>query len=98
MTKVSARPNAAYTDDYPQRMLAMITVRLTDGTVFSREVQDYRGMPPHPFTSDDVTGKFDQLVGRPHRQRPCEPDQGCRSLEHIHVHDLMTLLARVRAG
>jgi 2-methylcitrate dehydratase len=40
MTKVSARPNAACTAQYPQRMPARITVLLTDGTAFSHEVQE----------------------------------------------------------
>jgi 2-methylcitrate dehydratase len=54
MTKVSARPNAAYTDAYPQRMPAKISVRLTDGTTFSRGVQDCPWDTIAPATWDDV--------------------------------------------
>jgi 2-methylcitrate dehydratase len=97
MTKVSARPNRAYTNAYPQRMPAKITVRLADGTTFSREVQDYPGMPSQPFTWDDVTSKFDQLVvGRIDSDLATQIKEAVRSLEHIGVNDLMTLLARVR--
>jgi 2-methylcitrate dehydratase len=80
-------------------MPAKITIRLKDGTTFSREVQDFPGMPSHPFTWDDVTSKFDQLVaGRIGSDLANEIKDAVRSLEHIGVSDLMTLLARVPAG
>jgi 2-methylcitrate dehydratase len=97
MTKVSARPNAAYTAQYPRQMPAKITIRLTDGTTFSHEVQDYPGMPSHPFTWDEVVGKFDQLVaGRIDTDLATQIKDAVRSVENIQVRDLMTLLARVR--
>jgi 2-methylcitrate dehydratase len=99
LTKVSARPNAAYTDAYPQQMPAKITIRLKDGTTFSHEVQDFPGMPSHPFTWDEVTGKFDQLVAdRIDNDLATQIKEAVRSIEHIGVSDLMTLLARARAG
>jgi 2-methylcitrate dehydratase len=99
LTKVSARPNAAYTDVYPQQMPAKITVRLKDGTTFSREVQDFPGMPSDPFTWDEVVGKFDQLVaGRIDSDLASEIKEAVRSVERIQVKDLMALLARVRFG
>jgi 2-methylcitrate dehydratase len=99
LTKVSARPNAAFTDVYPEQMPAKITVRLTDGTTFSHEVKDFPGMPSHPFTWDEVVGKFDQLVaGRIDSDLATEIKDAVRSVEHIGVNDLMTLLTRVRAG
>jgi 2-methylcitrate dehydratase len=98
MTKVSARPNAAYTAVYPRQMPAKITIRLTDGTTFSHQVQDYPGMPSRPFTWDDVVGKFDQLVaGRIDTGLATEIKDAVRSLENIQVKELMALLARVRA-
>jgi 2-methylcitrate dehydratase len=99
LTKVSARPNAAYTDAYPQQMPAKITVRLKDGTTFSHEVQDFPGMPSDPFTWDEEVSKFDQLVaGRIDSDLSTEIKDAVRSLDHIGVSDLMTLLARVRVG
>jgi 2-methylcitrate dehydratase len=99
LTRVSARPNAAYTDVYPQQMPARITVRLKDGTTFSHEVRDFPGMPSHPFTWDEEVSKFDQLVaGRIDNDLATEIKDAVRSLDHIDVSDLMTLLARVRAG
>ena len=99
LTKVSARPNAAFTDVYPQRMPAKITVRLKDGTAFSHEVQDFPGMPSDPFSWDEVAGKFDQLVaGRIDSDLASEIKEAVRSVEQIQVKDLMALLARVRFG
>jgi 2-methylcitrate dehydratase len=96
ITKVSARPNPAYTAQYPQKMPAKITVRLKDGTTFSRGVQDYPGMASHPFTWDDGTGKFDQLVvGRIDTDLATQIKDAVRSVEDIQVKDLMSLLARV---
>src|SRR5208282_3696922 len=44
LRKVSVRPNQEYTDQYPQKMPAKITVRLQDGKVIEHEVQDYPGL------------------------------------------------------
>jgi 2-methylcitrate dehydratase len=99
LSKVSARPNAAYTDVYPQQMPAKITVHLKDGTTFSHEVKDFPGMPSHPFTWDEEVSKFDQLVaGRIDTDLATQIKEAVRSIEHIGVSDLMTLLVRVRAG
>jgi len=59
-------------------------------------VQDYPGMPSHPFTWDDEVGKFDQLVaGRIDTDLATQIKDAVCSLENIQVKDLMTLLARV---
>jgi 2-methylcitrate dehydratase len=93
---VSARPNAAYTAQYPRRMPAKITVRLKDGTTLEHEVQDYPGMPSRPFTWDDVVEKFDQLTAdRIDNDLAKDIKDAVDSLEHIEVRDLMALLARV---
>lgn len=99
LTKVSARPNAAYTDVYPQQMPAKVTVRLKDGTTFSHEVRDFPGMPSHPFIWDDVVGKVDQLVaGRIGSDLANQIKEAVRSVEQIQVKDLMAPLTRVRVG
>ena len=43
LKKVSVRPNHEYTEEYPAKMPAKITVRLQDGKVIEHEVQDYPG-------------------------------------------------------
>jgi 2-methylcitrate dehydratase len=99
MKKVSAKPNQAYTEQYPRRMPAKITVRLQDGTTFEHEVQDYPGLPCHPFTWEDSVEKFDQLVtGRIDGYLSEDIKAGVRSLESIQVKDLTKLLNHVQVS
>src|ERR1700723_310065 len=49
LKKVSVRPNQEFTELYPQKMPAKITVRLQDGKVIEHEVQDYPGLASRPF-------------------------------------------------
>lgn len=97
MKKVSAKPNPAYTKQYPRRMPAKITVRLQGGTTFQHEVQDYPGLASHPFTWEEEVEKFDQLVaGRIDDALSQQIKDAVRSLESIQVSDLMALLGRVK--
>ena len=99
LKKVSVRPNHEYTDEYPAKMPAKITVRLQDGKVIEHEVQDYPGLASHPFSWEDSVEKFDRLVaGRADRGLSGEIKDAVRSLEGIQVRDLMQLLGRVRAA
>jgi 2-methylcitrate dehydratase len=99
LKKVSVRPNHEYTDQYPGKMPAKITVRLRDGTVIEHEVQDYPGLASRPFTWEDSARKFDRLVaGRADEGLCRETKDAVRSLENIQVRDLMKLLDRVKAG
>jgi 2-methylcitrate dehydratase len=98
LNKVSAKPNQAYTKQYPGRMPAKITIRLEDGTIFQHEVQDYPGMPSQPFAWEDAVEKFDQLVvGHIDVALGGEIKDAVRSLESIKVRDLMVLLDRVKS-
>src|SRR6201981_1357468 len=58
LKKVSVRPNYEFTDEYPKKMPAKISVRLQDGSVIEHEVQDYPGLASHPFTWEDAMHKF----------------------------------------
>lgn len=99
LKKVSVRPNHEYTDEYPAKMPAKITVRLQDGKVIEHEVQDYPGLASHPFSWEDSVEKFDRLVaGRADKGLSGEIKDAVRSLESIQVRDLMQLLGRVRAA
>src|SRR5246500_4367519 len=96
LKKVSARPNASYTAQYPRRMPAKITVHLHDGTTLEHEVQDYPGIPSRPFTWNDAVDKFDQLTAdRIDSDLAYEIKDAVHSLEQIKVRDLMALLARI---
>jgi 2-methylcitrate dehydratase len=99
LKKVSVRPNGEYTDLYPRKMPAKITVRLQDGKVIEHEVQDYPGLASRPFTWDDSVEKFDRLVaGRVDEGLSGEIKDAVRSLENIQVKDLMKLLGSVKSN
>jgi len=99
LKKVSVRPNHEYTEEYPEKMPAKITVRLSDGKIVEHEVQDYPGLASHPFTWEDSVEKFDRLVaGRIDEGLSREIKDAVRSSENIQVRDLMKLLGSVRAG
>jgi 2-methylcitrate dehydratase len=99
LKKVSIRPNHEYTDQYPGKMPAKITVRLQNGKVIEHEVQDYPGLASHPFTWEDSVEKFDNLMaGRVDEGLCQEIKDAVRSLENIQVRDLMKLLVRVEAN
>jgi 2-methylcitrate dehydratase len=98
LKKVSARPNQEYTEEYPRKMPAKITVRLQDGTMIEHKVQDFPGLASHPFTWEDSVEKFDNLVvGRVDDALCRDIKEAVRSLEGIQVKDLMKLLGRVQA-
>ncbi|WP_433964569.1 MmgE/PrpD family protein [Tunturiibacter gelidiferens] len=97
LKKVCVRPNHEYTDQYPAKMPAKITVRLKDGKVIEHEVHDYPGLASHPFTWEESVEKFDNLV------TGCADDglfreikDAVRSLENIQVKDLMKLLGQIK--
>jgi 2-methylcitrate dehydratase len=99
LKKVSVRPDHEYTELYPAKMPAKITVRLQDGAVIEHEVQDFPGMPSDPFTWEDSVEKFDRLVaGRADESVSREIKDAVRSLESIQVKDLMQLLGHVTSG
>jgi 2-methylcitrate dehydratase len=99
LKKVSVRPNREYTEQYPQKMLAKIIVRLQDGKTIEHEVQDYPGLASRPFTWEDAVQKFDTLVaGRVDKGLSGEIKDAARSVENIQVRDLMKLLGSVKAG
>ncbi|MGA7623369.1 MAG: hypothetical protein WB630_03700 [Candidatus Acidiferrales bacterium] len=97
LKKVSVRPNHEYTDEYPAKMPAKITIRLQDGKVIEHEVQDYPGLASHPFTWEDSVEKFDRLVtGRADEGLAREIKDAVHSLENIQTKDLMKLLGQVK--
>jgi len=99
LKKVSVRPNHEYTEEYPKKMPAKISVRLQDGSVIEHEVQDYPGLASHPFTWEDAIHKFDTLVaGRVDEGLSAEIKDAAHSVENIQVRDLMKLLGSVKTG
>ena len=99
LKKVSVRPDQEYTEQYPGKMPAKITVRLKDGKAIEHEVQDFPGLASRPFTWEESVEKFDRLVaGRVDEGLCGEIKDAVRSLENIQVRDLMKLLGFPKAG
>jgi 2-methylcitrate dehydratase len=99
LKKVSVRPNHEYTDQYPRKMPAKITIRLKDGKTIEHEVQDYPGLASHPFTWEDSVDKFDKLVaGRLDDDLRGEIKDAVHSIETIKVRDLTKLLGHIKAN
>jgi 2-methylcitrate dehydratase len=99
LKKVSVRPNREFTEVYPAKMPAKITVRLQDGQVIEHEVADYPGLASDPFTWEESVAKFDRLVaGRVDDVLAREIKDAVLSLENIQARDLMTLLGNVKVG
>jgi 2-methylcitrate dehydratase len=99
LKKVSVRPDQEFTEQYPRKMLAKITIRLQDGKVIEHEVEGFPGLPSHPFTWEDSVEKFDRLAaGRVDTNLCLEIKDVVRSNENIQVVDLIELLGRVKVG
>src|SRR5271163_999638 len=99
LKKVSVRPDNEYTEQYPGKMPAKVTVRLQDGKVIEHEVQNFPGLASRPFTWEESVDKFDRLVaGRVDEGLCGEIKDAVRSLENIQVRDLMKLLDSAKAG
>jgi 2-methylcitrate dehydratase len=99
LKKVSVRPNRDFTEVYPAKMPAKITVRLQDGQVIEHEVQDYPGLATDPFTWEESVAKFDRLVaGRVDDVLAREIKDAVLSLEDIQARDLTKLLGNVKVG
>src|SRR6202166_1366474 len=97
LKKVSVRLNHDYTEQYPKKMPAKITIRLQDGSVLEHEVQDYPGLTSRPFTWEESVEKFDALVaGRLDKGLSGEIKDAARTVENIQVRDLMKLLGSVK--
>jgi 2-methylcitrate dehydratase len=99
LKKVSVRPDQEYTEQYPGKMPAKVTVRLQDGKAIEHEVQDFPGLASRPFTWQESVDKFDRLVaGRVDEGLCREIKDAVRSLENIQVRDLMKLLGSAKGG
>ena len=99
LRKVQVSPDDHFTARYPAEVGSRVTVRLAGGRSYNHEVKDYPGFPTRPFTWDETGAKFDELVsGRADEGLCREIKEAVRSLENIHVKDLMKLLGYVKAS
>jgi 2-methylcitrate dehydratase len=95
LKRVSVRPSYEYTEQYPHKMPAKITIRLKDGNIIENEVEDYPGLASHPFTWEESVEKFDKLMyGRLDDALGREIKDAVHEIENIQARDLMTLLGQ----
>ncbi|WP_392561471.1 MmgE/PrpD family protein [Orbus sturtevantii] len=62
LKKVVVKVDDNFTKRYPAEFCSRITIRLTDGSSQTHEINSYPGMPSHPFTWDDSVDKFDRIT------------------------------------
>jgi 2-methylcitrate dehydratase len=97
LKKVEIRPDSGFTARYPGEMPSRVIVRLKSGESYSHEVNGYPGFPTRPLTWDEITAKFERLVGGRADKSLCADIQAAvRSLESIQVAELMKLVGQVR--
>jgi 2-methylcitrate dehydratase len=97
LKKVQVRPDNGFTARYPGEMPSRVIVRLKSGESYSHEVNGYPGFPTRPLTWDEITAKFERLVGGRADKSLCADIQAAvRSLESIQVAELMKLVGQVR--
>jgi 2-methylcitrate dehydratase len=61
LKKVSVRPDAAFTAQYPHALNARVTIKRTDGQVFTKEHTGFEGGLENPFTWERTVEKFHWL-------------------------------------
>lgn len=62
MKRVAVSEDGALTAAYPGSISNRLTVRLEDGSAFSKQVDDPRGHPKNPMTEEEVEAKFSLLT------------------------------------
>lgn len=96
LRKISVKPLKEYSELFPERMPACLTVTMKDGRIFSIEKEDYEGFHTQPMSWERVSDKFMGLC------RPFSGDALCReicdaiqNMENVPVSELTGLLAKV---
>lgn len=95
LRRVTVRPSAEYSRQFPQRMPCRIRIRLDSGRTVELEKTDYAGFHTRPLSWDGAVEKFHR-VASPHAGddlRRAIADAVAR-LEDVRVVELMALLAR----
>ena len=96
LQKVTVRPDARFSAQYPQALNTRVTIKCKDGRVFSKEHVGFEGGLDHPFTWERTVEKFNWLSEQ-------YADQALRgqiidlvsTLDEHPIAELMALLAKV---
>jgi 2-methylcitrate dehydratase len=96
LRKVTVRPDAEFTAQYPQALNVRVTIKCKDGRVFSKEHVGFEGGLDNPFTWERTVEKFNWLS----EQYADEELRGqivnlVSKLDEHPIKELMQLLAKV---
>jgi 2-methylcitrate dehydratase len=96
LRKVTVRPDAGFTAQYPQALNVRVTIKCKDGRVFSKEHVGFEGGLDKPFTWERTVEKFTWLS----EQYADEELRGqiidlVSTLDEHPIRELMQLLAKV---
>ncbi len=95
LQKVVVRPDAGYSNLFPDALPCRITVRLKDGRTFVKEKKDYEGFFIRPLSWDGIVKKFTSLcpssIDRQVREKIID---AVMHLEEIKTAELMRLLGK----
>ncbi len=96
LRKVRVRPQAEFSQRFPEEMPCRITITLKDGRALSKEKRDYEGFRTRPMRWETAVQKFEQLthasLSDEHQNKI---EEAVHNLEHLNVKDLTVLLETV---
>lgn len=96
LEKVTVRPDAGYSDRFPNEMPSKVDVELGDGTLLSATAASYKGFFTNPLEWSDAYTKFNTLVVPFTGTVLCEQiAEVIHGLDHRPVKELTELLAQV---
>jgi 2-methylcitrate dehydratase len=87
LRKVAVRPNARYSERFPDEHACQVTITVKSGRTLEAERRDYEGFHTRPMRWDAAVRKFTALAG----ERPPIAD-AVANLEHLRVRELTRLL------
>jgi 2-methylcitrate dehydratase len=99
LRRISVHANEAYSTRFPDTMPCRVTVVLTDGRQYAREVESYAGLGAPALSSELVREKFEEL-SEPYTTASLRDAiaDAIRHLDSIRASDLTKLLGHVDAA
>jgi 2-methylcitrate dehydratase len=94
LRRVSIRPDAGFSERFPDQMPVRVRISLRDGRRFETERSEYEGFHSHPLSWESVVAKFDRLAS-PHcgQQRRADIVRAVHDCDSTKVRALTSLLS-----
>jgi 2-methylcitrate dehydratase len=98
LRRVEVRPDARFSQRFPQEHSARVKLHLRDGRTLEREQHDYEGFHTRPMSWDAVASKFDRLAaGHVEPRLRVQVRNVAGDLDRLRVDELTRLLALPRS-